>query len=145
MKHLGKRAIAALLALIFVVGLLPTAAFATDDTGAEVEQVHTHVWGDWLTTAEPSCTEAGESMRVCSECGETETAPIPALGHSWGEWTELSAADCTGNGSHEHTCMVCGETVSEVIPAWGHAWGEWTVTAEPDCTTAGSREHTCSV
>ena len=144
MKHLGKRAIAALLALIFMVGLFPTAAFATDDTGAAVEQVHSHVWGDWYTTAEPSCTEAGVSMRECSECGATETAPIAALGHAWGEWTELSAANCTEAGSREHSCTVCGETVSEVVPAWGHAWGEWTELSTANCTEAGSHEHTCA-
>ena len=143
-RHLGKRAIAALLALIFMVGLFPTAAFATDVTGELVEEVHSHVWGDWYTTTEPSCTEAGESMRECSECGATETAPIAALGRAWGEWTELSSASCTEAGSREHSCTVCGETATEVVPAWGHAWGEWTELSAANCTEEGSHEHTCA-
>ena len=34
-------------------------------------------------TTEPTCTEAGEKTRTCSECGGTETKPVEALGHNY--------------------------------------------------------------
>ena len=64
MRHYGKRAIALLLVLVFMVGMLPTSAFA-----AEGEEHTEHTWSDWAVTAEPTCTEAGSQEHSCSVCG----------------------------------------------------------------------------
>ena len=85
MKHFGKSAIAMLLVLVFMVGMIPTSAFASEPEAAEAHTEHS--WDDWVVTAEPSCTEKGSQERSCSVCGETETEPIPALGHSFSSVT----------------------------------------------------------
>ena len=59
-----------------------------------------HQWGEWSTTKNATCTEAGSQERKCSECGETETSTIAALGHDWNE------ATC----STPKTCKVCSAT-----------------------------------
>ena len=43
----------------------------------------THSWGEWTTTKNPTCTAKGEQERTCTECEETETSEINALGHDW--------------------------------------------------------------
>ena len=37
-----------------------------------------HSFGDWTVTKEPTCTEEGEQMRVCTVCGAVEEASVPA-------------------------------------------------------------------
>lgn len=51
-----------------------------------------HTYGDWLTTKEPSCTEAGSQVRICSLCSYAQTAAAPALGHT----TEAGVCDRCG-------------------------------------------------
>ena len=41
-----------------------------------------HVFGEWRTTVNPTCTEDGEMIRSCSVCGAEETKTIDALGHA---------------------------------------------------------------
>ena len=41
-----------------------------------------HKFGDWTTTREATCTEAGSKERECTRCYEIETEVIPALGHT---------------------------------------------------------------
>ena len=141
MKEFGKRAIALLLVLIFMVGMIPTAAFATDEA---VEETHEHVWGDWVLAAEPTCAEEGSYARVCLECGETEIEPIPVLDHTWGEGIVTVEPTCTEDGTIEYVCAVCGETTYDTIPATDHTWGEGIVTVEPTCTEDGTMEYVCS-
>ena len=55
---------------------------------------HTHNWGEWVITQEPTCTKAGSKTRTCDGCGSTETVSIPATGHTYvnGKCTECGAA-----------------------------------------------------
>ena len=65
-------------------------------------------YGEWTTTKEASCTEAGSEHRICSECGHEETREIPAKGHSWEEeWTIDIPATCEHEGSKSHHCSEC--------------------------------------
>lgn len=67
-----------------------------------------HVW------TEADCV----NPNTCSECGETEGAP---LGHTW------KAATCTD----AKTCEICGATEGE---AKGHSWVEATCTDAKTCS-----------
>ena len=64
---------------------------------------HTNV----TTTDSATCTQDGEKVTVCDDCGE-ETARVssPAKGHTPGE-----EADCT----NAQTCTVCGGIVTEAL------------------------------
>ena len=39
---------------------------------------HTHSFGQWMVTTEPTCTEEGIKTREC-DCGVTERAAVPAV------------------------------------------------------------------
>ena len=72
------------------------------DCGALVKQgavipATGHTFGEWTVTTEPGCTEPGEKTRSCTECGETETAEVPATGHTYEDGT------CTGCGETQPT------------------------------------------
>lgn len=68
-----------------------------------------HSFGEWVTTKEPTETEDGEQQRTCkNNCGETETAPIPAKIHNWGETPiKTTAATCTAAKTETYECIGC--------------------------------------
>ena len=69
---------------------------------------HTHAFGEWKTTKEPSCTEDGIETRTCS-CGESEKETISAFGHTE-ETVPGTPATCTESGLTDgKKCTVCGE------------------------------------
>ena len=101
-----------------------------------------HKWGDWTTVKAATCTEAGSQSRTCKDCGETETAEIPA-GHQLGHWHEAIAADCTNAGSVGfYHCSGCGASVDAngneltelIVPALGHTGGSATCEERAVCT-----------
>ncbi len=67
------------------------------------DYVHDCTYGDWTVTVKPTTAKEGEKYRVCSICGDTETAVIPVL-----EWVvgdangdgEINLADCLAAISH---------------------------------------------
>ncbi len=62
------------------------------------------------TTIPATCTEDGSDVAVCTDCGYTTTAVIPATGHSFpDEWTVERAATADAPGLESRTCTVCGE------------------------------------
>ena len=95
-----------------------------------------HKWGEWTATTNATCTEAGVQERKCSECGETETSAIKALGHDWNE------ATC----STPKTCKTCSATEGT---ANAHAYTVETVKDEAlksaaNCTSAAVYYKSCS-
>ena len=106
-----------------------------------------HDYGEWTTTKEAGCTEAGEAERICSrDASHRETKELPASGHQEKEIDEIPAT-CTEAGRSAGTeCIVCGLVLSgeEEIPALGHDYGEWTTTKEATCTEVGEAERICS-
>ena len=105
-----------------------------------------HVWSDWAETSAPDCNDAGEEMRTCSDCGETETRAIPATGdHDWGDWQETREPTDTVPGERTRTCTDCG--TSETAPVHvtdAHIWSNWTVVTEAGCGTDGEKVGTCT-
>ena len=83
---------------------------------------HTHSFGDWTVTTEPTCTEPGIQTRDC-DCGETERGEIPAIGHRWDEGQVTKKPTETADGEKTFTCTACGETRTEVLEA-GEASGQ---------------------
>ncbi len=98
---------------------------------------HTHSYGEWVTTKEPTCNEAGEKKQTCS-CGDYKTEPIEATGHSE-EIVEAVEPNCTETGLTEgKKCSVCGVTTveQETISAKGHS-EETIIGKEATCTETG--------
>lgn len=70
------------------------------------EAAHTtHTFGEWMITAQPTCTEVGQRVRECN-CGVTEKEDIPVVEHTWDDGTK------TDEGT-VYSCTVCKETKTE--------------------------------
>ena len=71
------------------------------------------------STNPPSCLEDGAVTVTCSDCGESWTESIAALGHEWTEET-ITPATCTEDGLVKATCSRCGAIEERVVTATGH-------------------------
>ena len=80
------------------------------------EAPHTHSFGEWTVTTEPSCTEPGIKTREC-DCGQTERAEIPATGHQWDNGKVTKEPTKDADGEKAFFCMICKATKTEVIKA----------------------------
>ncbi len=77
-----------------------------------------HTWEDSNVLRAATCKEAGSMEQKCTECDETRTVEIPALGHSFAKWDndadkhwqECQNDGCSlrqNEGSHSYTEGVC--------------------------------------
>ncbi len=103
------------------VEILPADDVAADCDGVTCSYCQTlvkealgHDMGQWVTTLEATCIEAGENRSDCSRCDHFETAVIEAKGHSYtAEITKEPT--CNETGIMTHTCSACNETKTEEI------------------------------
>lgn len=79
---------------------------------------HTHSFGEWMVTTNPTCTEAGIKTREC-DCGVTERAEVPAAGHNWDAGTITREPTSEANGVKTYTCLVCKATKTEPVKYGG--------------------------
>ena len=105
-----------------------------------------HSWNNWVTDANPTCTQGGQRHRICSRCRTSQSEALGALGHNTSGSTKTVAATCTAGGYSTPTCSRCGtETGSKTYTgALGHSWGNWINDANPTCTKGGQRHRICS-
>ena len=114
-----KRSLALLLTLLMLCSLMPN-AFAGNLLPGNVYPTdsgsgggHTHDWGPFRVTREPTCSEYGQQVRTCRTCGERDVQGIPKLPHTFGEWEILIPATDHSAGERQHTCEICGEVEKE--------------------------------
>ena len=103
-----------------------------------------HVFGSWMEELPATCTSEGKQVRICSECNEIESEPIPVIDHSYGDWKVTKAATCTETGLKVKTCSGCESTIEESVSVIDHSYGEWKVTKAATCTETGLKVKTCS-
>ena len=84
---------------------------------------HTHSFGEWMLTTEPTCTEAGIKTREC-DCGVTERAEVPAAGHNWDAGRITREPTSEANGVKTYTCLVCKATKTEPVKYSGSLEGD---------------------
>ncbi len=135
----------------FEIGIIALDGYTVTNEGVELEYYTNngaiiipeldpcdHVAGEWVETKAPTCTEAGEKIQSCVNCGKLmNTASVAPTGHAYGEFVETKAPTCTVAGVATATCANCGATKTETIKAPGHAYGDYVVTQAPTCTEAG--------
>ncbi len=112
-----------------------------------------HDYGDYETVTAAACETAGENIRTCKKCGETEKTTVAALGHEYGTWISATAPTCERDGSVAHYhCARCdknfdaekAELSSVTLPA-GHTLVSVPARAA-DCDTDGVLAHeNCTV
>ena len=103
-------------------------------SGCEVIDALGHSWSAWSQTVAPGCETAGEQVRTCERCGETETQSVAATGHSYDSGVITTPATCTANGVKTFTCSACGLAKTEAVPAIDHTY------TEGFCTGCGAAE-----
>jgi len=106
--------------LITLLAIIATLCCALGLTACN-DGEHTHVFGEWETITEPTCTEKGTRQHTCTVCGETLTQSTYALGHKFGEWETITEPNCTEKGTRQHTCTVCGEDEITTVNNLGHS------------------------
>ena len=123
-----------------------TEASICSKCGEIVSNALGHTDLQWVVDKEPSCTENGSELQVCSVCEETVlTRSIVKLGHTRGEWIVDKEASCTEKGSKRLICSVCEETITtQPLTELGHKSGEWTVYVDATCTEDGIRHKYCT-
>ena len=84
----------------------------------ENSSAHTHSFGEWMVTTNPTCMEAGIKTREC-DCGVTERAEVPAAGHNWDAGTITREPTSEANGVKTYTCLVCKATKTEPVKYGG--------------------------
>ena len=122
-------------------------------------------------TTQPTCTENGKTVKICS-CGViVETTTINSYGgHTWVYIETIKPATCTNTGTAKRKCSRCNkiETVTTealghnygsatcTSPAMcircyettgqpiGHDWGDWEIIVAATCTTDGVARQKCS-
>ena len=96
-----------------------------------------HSWDEGVETKAPTCTEAGVKTFTCSQCHNTKTEPISALGHDWGAWNVMTPATETTEGSETRTCQRdLSHTETRSIPKLDHTHNmQYHPAVDADCGT----------
>ena len=89
-----------------------------------------------------TCTEQGQQVTYCSNCGLTQQSNTAAFGHSYDIASVTQAATCTTPGSQNVTCSRCDHTYAQQIDPKGHNY-KITSTAAT-CKEFAINEYTCS-
>ncbi len=97
---------------------------------------HEHSWDEGTVTIQPTCTEDGVKTFTCTECGETKTEVIEALGHDWSAPT-YSWSDDNGRVTATRTCK---HDTSHMETETADTTSE--VTKAPTCETKGETTYT---
>ncbi|MBP3401788.1 MAG: leucine-rich repeat protein [Clostridia bacterium] len=95
--------------LSFTLALSSCGGTRPDENGGDTDE-HSHVFGEWGITKEPTCHEDGILARSC-ECGETESKMIPRAEHEWGERVLVKEPTCMEDGETELACINCDKIV----------------------------------
>ncbi|MEE1002303.1 MAG: hypothetical protein U0L17_00965 [Acutalibacteraceae bacterium] len=94
---------------------------------------------------QPTCTEEGYKLEVCSVCGvERKVDIVEALGHDWSSWVRTEPK-CEIEGKDVRTCLRCAEPDEKVIPALEHIPGVWEVETPPNCVNIGEEVRKCTL
>lgn len=110
---------------------------------------HTHVWGNWTITTEPTLTATGTAKRVCTKNAEhTDTKTLPALTDTsvWTKADDKLVDPTKGNDGKDVYTSEYGEVIV-VLPTLGHTheWGRWTITTAPTLTETGTSQRVCTL
>ncbi|MBR2465506.1 MAG: hypothetical protein IKB38_01045 [Clostridia bacterium] len=126
--------------LLFVL-LLTLSAILLFSCGEETAAPKEHSYGEWKITKAPSCTDAGERSKTCSECGEVITEALLPTGHAE-KILPAVLPTCTDKGLTEgKSCTVCGEILlsQTELAALGHT-EEIIPEKAPTCAEKGLSE-----
>lgn len=91
---------------------------------------------------DPTCTEAGSGIFVCTRCGEEAIRSISALGHNH-VYNRTIEPTCLDEGEEIYSCTRCGDEISKSITALGHDFTGTYQHIDPTCVDSGSDSYQC--
>ncbi len=97
-----------------------------------------------VRTTPATCTEDGEKVSTCVDCGKVKTEVLVKTGHKWDEGKVTKEPTCTDKGEKTFTCSNCGQTRTEDIDTVDHTWNDGEITTPATCTTEGEKTFTCT-
>ena len=107
---------------------------------------HIHKYVETITK-EATCTENGIKTYTCSDCQNSYTEEIPAIGHSI-KIIPAKEATCTETGKTEGKyCSVCNIILTEQsdIPKKDHSYGDWIIDKAATSTSEGEKHRVCNI
>ena len=112
-----------------------------EDISAYTADDHVHEFTEIVY--EPTCTEQGYTLHVCTDCEFSyKTDYVSALGHSY--TTEVTSPTCTQKGYTTYTCTVCNHSYKgDYTDMVEHTYT--TKVTPPTCISKGFTSHTCTV
>ena len=108
--------------------------------------LHTHDWGTWTITKNPTETERGAAERICTKDSKhKETKELPVLTDTT-VWMAGDRVEPTEekDGSQKYTSVYGEVTVILSRLLHTHDWGTWTITKNPTETERGAAERICT-
>ena len=90
-------------------------------------------------TLAPTCTDYGESIYTCVNCGHSYTEAVNPSGHSYD--SVMTEATCTTDGFTTYTCENCSDIyIDDQVAAIGHSWNNVPCTTPRTCANCGMTE-----
>lgn len=130
---------------------LITCSVCGEKLEAEVIPEKGHSFGEWKVTKAATWKTEGTQERICTECGEKESAVLPALSanheHVYnGIETIVKQATCTEEGSKTIACGTaeCDAKMTVSILPTGHYAGKWETLREATCSQVGKSVQKCN-
>lgn len=69
---------------------------------------HTHFYGDWIITKQPTCNLEGERQKACG-CGDIITESIPSTqNHTPSDWITITEPTYEQEDRQVKHCIICG-------------------------------------
>lgn len=105
---------------------------------------HKHTFVTYTYTYTNSCTEPGERVTKCKDCGYIQSKEtLPAQGHDW-EVVSEKKATCKEEGLQNLKCRRCGET-KKVVRIGAHQFSSWQTTKDATVFAPAVQIRTCNV
>lgn len=92
-----------------------------------------------IVIKEATCTEEGEILYKCFDCGREKTEKLPIIEHSYNDGVVTKESTCTEKGETLYTCSVCLHEKTAELPLAEHERVLVEFVA-PTCTKEGSSE-----
>lgn len=124
------------IALILILSIIIIIILSLPDNKSDISkksspqstttETHTHIWSEWITETEATCTSKGLKYRLC-ECGEKDEISLAILEHQFSQWTVINEAKCGIEGLKERYCTNCSFKETQSIDAFVHTIGDWII------------------